>query len=158
MMNILVLAILSIVISYSAEKRKNKVLTVSNAVLFVFLSIFTILGSKNDVLVYACKNIIHNDAAYEVVHDAIINSTGLAEGVLSTYFIIQLISLAIAAGVAIRTFIKGYKSIRKHIIAYFKKIRKELAVFSNAHENIENQKENIYFNNNLYLYNGELLI
>ena len=156
--SLILLALSCGIISASAEKNKNKVLTISNAVLFIFLSVFLTLGSENYYLVLACKNIIGNDGMYKIIHQSIVESSQLTTGVFSVYFLIQIIVVSLVAFVTIINSIKALKKIRKLFAKYIQRVRKDIEVSVIRSENIASTNETTYCPNYLYLSKGALLI
>ena len=158
MATLILLSISCGIISAVAEKRKYKLLTISNAVLFIFLSVFMILGSRNPMLVLACKNIIRNDKMYEMINSAICDSMGITQGVFSVYFMIQMIAVGITVFVATMMSIKTLKGLKKEIIKVLNNIKKAIKVTTIRIESENIVKENENYNNYLYLSNEALLI
>ena len=158
MATLILLCISCGIVSAVAEKKKYKILTISNAVLFIFLSVFMILGSRNQILVLACKNIIRNEARYNMINSAIRESMGITQGVFSVYFMIQMLAVGITVFVVTLMSIKALKGLKKEITKILNSLKKTIKVSTIRIESENVVKENENYNNYLYLSNEALLI
>ena len=120
MVNLLLLCICSIFLARAMEG-KMKVASIAHSILFIFMSLFYLLTTNFEPIVFAMRNIF-GEYYYSLLHNTLLEvSTGYTITMFAL-FVVEFLAFFIVAAISVHAFLKAIKFLLKKARIHYHKI------------------------------------